>query len=290
MNGRDTMASASAAAGPPRTASVDVAGRAVRYAATGSGPPVLLLHGLERSLADWGPLQAALPGYRVLAVDLPGFGGSQPLPDWRLASLAGQVEGVLDRLGIASGVHVVGNSLGGAVAMQLAARAPARVSSLALLNSAGFGGNVSWALRVLDLPLLWRLFLRPDEGLARETERLLFHDPAFATDERVATALALARREGAARASRNMSRELGSWRGVHVGWRRELLAQVAALDTPALVVWGTHDRILPAGHFINAVAALPRARTHLFPRCGHLPQIERTAETAALLRSFWGDL
>ncbi|MFF8919233.1 alpha/beta fold hydrolase [Streptomyces sp. NPDC015032] len=121
-----------------------------------------------------GPLQAALPGYRLLAIDLPGFGQSRPLPDCRLASLAGHVEQVLDRLEAASGVHVVGNSLGGAVAMQLTVRAPARVSSLTLLNCAGFGREVTWALRILGLPLLWRLLLRPDEGSARHTERSLF--------------------------------------------------------------------------------------------------------------------
>ncbi|MEE1769998.1 alpha/beta fold hydrolase [Streptomyces sp. JV185] len=277
-------------AATPPTAFLDVAGHAVRYTAVGSGPPVLLLHGLDRSLADWAPLQAALPDHRLIAIDVPGFGRSQPLPDCRLASLSGHVERVLDGLEVASAVHVVGNSLGGAIAMQLTVHAPERVSSLTLLNSAGFGREVTWALRILDLPLLWRLLLRPDEGNARLTERSLFHDPEFATPERIAAALALARREGAARTLRQVARDLGSWRGVRSGWRAKLLAEVSALATPTLVVWGTHDRILPARHLINAASALPRARTHLFPRTGHLPQIERTAETAALLRSFWNDL
>ncbi|MFF2119454.1 alpha/beta fold hydrolase [Kitasatospora sp. NPDC058184] len=281
---------------PPETATtpptdvIDVAGRTVRYAATGSGPPVLLLHGLDRSLADWAPLQAALPGHRLIAIDVPGFGRSQPLPDCRLPSLAGHVERALDRLGLTSAVHVVGNSLGGAIAMRLAVQAPARVSSLALLNSAGFGREVTWALRVLDPPLLWRFLLRPTEGNAQFAERSLFHDPAFATPERTAAALALARREGAARTLRQVARELGSWRGVRPGWRTELLTEVSALDIPTLVVWGTHDRILPARHLVNAASALPRARTHLFPRTGHLPQIERAEETAGLLGSFWNDL
>lgn len=274
----------------PPTDFIDVAGRTVHYTATGSGPPVLLLHGLDRSLADWAPLQTALPDHRLIAIDVPGFGRSQPLPDCRLPSLAGHIERVLDRLGLTSAVHVVGNSLGGAIAMQLTAHAPARVSSLTLLNSAGFGREVTWALRILDLPLLWRLLLRPTEGNAQLAERSLFHDPDFATPERIAAALALARREGAARTLRQMARELGSWRGVRSSWRTKLLVEVSALDTPTLVVWGTHDRILPARHLINAASTLPRARTHLFPRTGHLPQIERTEETAALLSSFWNNL
>ncbi|MFF9073420.1 alpha/beta fold hydrolase [Streptomyces sp. NPDC014872] len=277
-------------AATPPTAFLDVAGRTVRYTAAGSGPPVLLLHGLDRSLADWAPLQAALPDHRLIAIDVPGFGRSQPLPDCRLASLTGHVERVLDRLEVLSTVHVVGNSLGGAIAMQLTAHAPERVASLALLNSAGFGREVTWALRILDLPLIWRLLLRPGEGNARLTERSLFHDPDFATPERIAAAVTLARREGAARPPRQVARDLGSWRGVRSDWRARLLAEISALDTPTLVVWGTHDRILPARHLINAASALPRARTHLFPRTGHLPQIERTEETAVLLSSFWNGL
>ncbi|MFF9321569.1 alpha/beta fold hydrolase [Streptomyces sp. NPDC014735] len=277
-------------AATPPTAFLDVAGRTVRCTAAGSGPPVLLLHGLDRSLADWAPLQAALPDHRLIAIDVPGFGRSQPLPDCRLASLTGHVERVLDRLEVLSTVHVVGNSLGGAIAMQLTAHAPERVASLALLNSAGFGREVTWALRILDLPLIWRLLLRPGEGNARLAERSLFHDPDFATPERIAAAVALARREGAARTLRQVARDLGSWRGVRSDWRARLLAEISALDTPTLVVWGTHDRILPARHLINAASALPRARTHLFPRTGHLPQIERTEETAVLLSSFWNGL
>ncbi|MBO0916824.1 MULTISPECIES: alpha/beta fold hydrolase [Streptomyces] len=266
---------------------VEVGGLRVRYAATGTGPPVILLHGLGRSLEDWEPLRAALSGYRLIAIDLAGFGQSQALPDCRLAALARHVEAAFDVLGVPSGAHVVGNSLGGAVAMRLAADAPARVASLALLNSAGFGRDVTWTLRILDLPLLWRLLLRPHADSALLSERSIFYDPAFATPERVALALALSRREGAAQTFRRQSHALGSWRGVRRGWREKLLTEVSALDIPTLVVWGTHDRILPATHLVNAATALPRARTHLFPRTGHMPQIERVDEVAVMLGSFW---
>lgn len=248
---------------------------------------MILLHGLGRSLEDWEPLRAALSGYRLIAIDLAGFGQSQALPDCRLAALARHVEGALDVLGVPSGAHVVGNSLGGAVAMRLAADAPARVASLALLNSAGFGRDVTWTLRILDLPLLWRLLLRPHADSALMSERSIFYDPAFATPERVALALALSRREGAAQTFRRQSHALGSWRGVRRGWREKLLTEVSELDIPTLVVWGTHDRILLTTHLVNAATALPRARTHLFPRTGHMPQIERVDEVAVMLGSFW---
>ncbi|MEO3976624.1 alpha/beta fold hydrolase [Streptomyces sp. CAU 1734] len=267
----------------------EVDGYRVRHSVTGpaGGPVVVLLHGLGRSLEDWEPLRAELPAHRVLALDLPGFGRSQPLPDLRLPALAGHVARTLDRLGVTEPAHVVGNSLGGAVAMRLAVHAPARVASLALANSAGFGREVTWALRILDLPLLWRFLLVPGERGARSAERSLHHDPSFATPERIALALELARRPGAAVTLRRVARSLGSVGGVRAGWRRELLTAVRALGIPTLVVWGSHDRILPAAHLANASAALPGARTRLFPCTGHLPQIERAGEFAALLESFW---
>ncbi|WP_433413095.1 alpha/beta fold hydrolase [Microtetraspora malaysiensis] len=268
----------------------EVDGRRVHYRVTGTGPPVVLLHGLGRSLEDWEPLRAALPGYRLLAIDLAGFGHSHPLPEPRLDSLAGHVMRTLDALDVTRAVHVVGNSLGGAVAMRLAADNPDRVASLALANSAGFGRRVTWALRVLDLPLLWRLLLRPDERTARSTELSLFYDPAFATPERVALAHELSQRPEAARTLRRVAAGLGSIRGVHPGWRRDLLMAMARLGIPTLVAWGTHDRILPAGHLINAAAALPQAHTHLFSRTGHMPQIERAEQFAALLTRFWDGL
>ncbi|MDP9869033.1 MULTISPECIES: alpha/beta fold hydrolase [Streptosporangium] len=277
---------------PPATFAMfaEVDGCRVRYRVAGTGPPVILLHGLGRSLEDWEPLRAALPGYRLLAIDLAGFGHSHPLPNPRLDSLARHVMRTLDALGVTSAVHVVGNSLGGAVGMRLAADDPGRVASLALADSAGFGRRVTWALRVLDLPLLWRLLLRPDERTARSTELSLFYDPAFATPERVALAHELSQRPEAARTLRSVAAGLGSLRGVHLGWRRDLIAAVARLGIPTLITWGTHDRILPATHLVNAATALPWARIHLFSRTGHMPQIERAEEFAALLARFWDDL
>ncbi|EFG10438.1 hydrolase [Streptomyces clavuligerus] len=164
----------------PETASVDVDGHPVRYRATGTGPPVVLLHGLGRSLEDWEPLRTALPAHRLLALDLPGFGWSPAPPEPGLGTMAEHVAGCLDRLGITAPVHLVGNSLGGAVAMRLAVRHPARVASLALAAGAGFGREVTWALRVLDLPLLWRFLPRPDRRGVRTAERSLYADRARA--------------------------------------------------------------------------------------------------------------
>jgi pimeloyl-ACP methyl ester carboxylesterase len=269
-----------------------VQGRPARYRAEGDGPPVVLLHGIGRSLEDWTEQQELLRDrFRVYSVDLAGFGKSDPLPGKHsLESLAGFVADFLDAVGETRPVHLAGNSLGGAVAMQLSVRAPERVRSLVLVNSAGFGREVTIALRLLALRPLGRLLLRPSRAGARRTERALFYDRAFVSDARINHALELARQPHAARVMLETVRGLGTFRGVREGWRRTLLDAVAKRRLPALVVWGDRDLILPALHLETARQHLPYAQTQLLTDTGHLPQIERAAEFHRMMTGFWASI
>ncbi|MFI7519599.1 alpha/beta fold hydrolase [Micromonospora globbae] len=269
---------------------VTVAGRRVRHRIDGHGEPVVLLHGIGRSLRDFTEQHTLLSErFRVHSVDLPGYGGSMPMAEpYGLPSLARFVGRYLDVVGVRRPAHLVGNSLGGAVAMQLAVTEPERVASLALVTSAGFGQEVALALRLLALRPLGRLLLRPSRASARRVERALFHDPTFVTEERIAYALEIARLPYTARVMLETLRSLGGFRGVHPRWREDLLARVAKLDVPTLVVWGDRDLILPPAHLEAARTLLPAARTHLFRDCGHLPQVERAEEFHRLLLDFWG--
>ncbi|MFU8854724.1 alpha/beta fold hydrolase [Micromonospora sp. SL1-18] len=273
----------------PPAGTVTVAGRRMRCRIAGAGPPVVLLHGIGRTLEDFAAQHELLArDHRVISLDLPGHGGSAPLDTpHTLPALASAVAGFLDAAGVADPVRLVGNSLGGAVAMRLTADQPARAASLVLVNSAGFGREVTVALRLLALRPLGRLLLRPHPAVARRTERAIFHDPAYVTEERIATALAVARQPHAAQVMLELIRSLGTWRGVRPRWREELLTMVAALDLPMLVVWGDRDLILPAHHLAVARARLPKARCHLFRDTGHMPQIERAAAFHALVTEFW---
>jgi 2-hydroxymuconate-semialdehyde hydrolase len=261
----------------------------VRQSGDPARPPVLLLHGIGRSLEDWDAQHDRLAGdHRVISVDLPGFGLSEPLPGpVTLATLADGVTATVAALGEDRPLHVMGNSLGGAVAMTMLAATPARVATLTLVNSAGFGKEVALALRILAVPGLGKpLLRRMTPRSAYRVERSLFHDRAHATRERVDFALRVAARPHNARVFLEMARELGTLRGVRAPWRETLLGQVAAHPRPTLVVWGNRDLILPAAHLTAARAAFPQAETHLFADTGHMPQIERADDFAELTRRF----
>ena len=268
---------------------VEVQGARIRYHETGAqdGPPIVLLHGIGRSLEDWALQHDRLPPtYRVISLDLPGSGLSQRMAaPASLGSLADGVSATLTTLGIEEPIHLMGNSLGGAVAMQMTVDEPGRVRTLTLVSSAGFGRTVTAALRVLGVPGLGRPLLRKmaDPRIARRTERSIFADRALITPERIETAVKIARQPDFAAVYLETARALGGVRGVAPGWRRELLPRVARLEKPTMLLWGERDLILPALHLAAAREAFPHAKSHVFPGTGHMPQIERPHEFAALV-------
>jgi NADP-dependent 3-hydroxy acid dehydrogenase YdfG/pimeloyl-ACP methyl ester carboxylesterase len=265
--------------------------RAVRVQTAGDpqNRPVLLLHGISRSLEDWSEqVQRLSQRFYVIAPDQPGFGFSARREGPAdLGALADGVAGTLAALGETRPCHVIGNSLGGAVAMQLLASHPDRVASLTLVNSAGFGAEVTPLLRMLSLPGLGRYAATHSTTAgARLMERRIFADPALATPERVEHALRIAAQPGTGAFLHELANQLGTARGVRPQWREELLAAVAAHPRPTLLIWGDRDRILPAVHLGAARRQFPDAQVHLFAGAGHMPQIERPDEFADLVTAF----
>jgi pimeloyl-ACP methyl ester carboxylesterase len=270
---------------------LDVGGLRTRVRLQGdpAARPVVLLHGIGRSLEDWDPqFDLLADGHRLIAMDLPGFGYSQRRPGpATLRSLAAGVLATLDALGETRRVHLVGNSLGGVVSMQILGDAPERVASLVLVNSGGFGKEVTYLLRMLAVPGLGKLLLRrPTRLSSLQVERALYVDKSLATRERVAHALKLGREPGAAAFMAEMTRGLGTVRGINAEWRRELLDAARQEYRPMLIIWGDKDQILPSHHFNVARQTFPAAKHHMFPDTGHMPQIERPKEFAELVRHF----
>lgn len=258
---------------------IDVAGRRTRVRVAGdpSAPPVLLLHGIGRSLEDWAAVFPLLAReYRVITLDLPGFGFSTRRPE-RATSTSfalGAME-TLDALGESRPVHVVGNSLGGAIALQLQAIASERVESLVLVDAAGFGPEVISMLRLLTVPVLAHLATaRTTRFSAKLVEKVNYSDASLATAARIEHAVEISKQPDSGALMRETARALGTIRGVRSDWRQSLLETVALHPRPTLVVWGEHDRVLPVKHVQAARSGLPHADSHIFTGVGHMPQIE----------------
>jgi 2-hydroxymuconate-semialdehyde hydrolase len=268
---------------------LNVRGTRIRVHETGdpAAPPVVLLHGIGRSLEDWSLQHPLLSGeYRVISLDMPGCGLSERFAvPTTLDVLAGGVWESLDALGETRPAHLMGNSLGGAVAMTMLAGHPDRVATLTLVNSAGFGKQVTVALRLLAVPGLGRRLLSGvNARTAPRMERQIFADRALVTPERIEMAIKVARQPDFAPVYLEIAKALGGLRGVAAPWRTDLLRRVSEHVKPTMIMWGDRDAILPSAHLAAARAAFPHARAHLFPNTGHMPQIERPEEFASLVR------
>jgi pimeloyl-ACP methyl ester carboxylesterase len=262
------------------------AGR-VSILSAGAGPDVLLcLHGLGGTKASFLPTVAALADrYRVVAMDFPGFGDSdKPIgapydSEW----FARSAFDTLDALGVDS-AHVVGNSMGGRVAIEAGLLDRSRVRSLALLSPA-----LAWLRDRRWAPVV-RL-LRPELGLLQVTPRSVTDRvvrmlvpggndgwAAAGVDEFLRAYLTPRGRAAFYAAARNIY--LDEPHGDDGFW-----ARLGGLSTDALFVWGRHDTLVPIAFMKHVERALPAAR-HVELDCGHVPQVQRPRETHAAMLDF----
>jgi pimeloyl-ACP methyl ester carboxylesterase len=257
----------------------------------GTGPDVLLLHGLGGTRASLFETAAALSGrYRVHAPDLPGFGSSSKpaLGAYNAAWFAEAMLGLMGELQIET-AHVIGNSMGGRVAIEMALSAPERVGALGLLCPA-----VAWIRRGLH-PIV-RL-LRPEFGLLPHAFRRstvasqfwsLFYDRdlidpgvgELMVDEFRRIYQSAGARCGFLASARNIYLEAPFG-------KNGFYPRLATLRPPALFIWGSHDALVPASFSRHVGKWLPSAEQVTLNRCGHVPQVECPKQTNELLLRFF---
>jgi len=265
-------------------------GHPVAYYTAGSGPVLLLIHGITSSADAWREVVPALAEhYTVVAPDLLGHGGSaKPRGDYSLGAYASGLRDLLAALGHERAT-VVGHSMGGGIAMQLAYQFPERVERMALVSSGGLGREVGLVLRAATLPgAEWVLPLitrrGPREAIGLVSGLLGRIGLRTRSDVR-GTALGLASLSDplARRAFLHTARSIIDAGGQRVSATDRLYL---AAGMPTLIIWGEHDPMIPAAHGIAAHALVPHSRLELFPDAGHYPFDEDPERFAAVLSDF----
>jgi len=239
---------------------------------------VICLHGLGSNKASFFQTVAALaPGHTVHALDLPGFGGSDKPTRGRYNArwFATSVRDYLDACEI-DRAHLIGNSMGGRVAIEIALAAPERVASLSLLTPA-------LAFRRRQLAPLIRM-LRPELALIPHplTERVVRDQfwGLFAQPERLDPAAADVAVDEFCRLYRSRAARIAFFAAARNIYLDEphgddgFYARLAGLEPPSLFVWGDTDRLIPPGFSRHVAAALPDAEQVILDDCGHVPQVE----------------
>src|SRR3712207_3086896 len=269
---------------------VEVDGLPIRYLTAGMGPPLVLLHGAGDNALDWRwvmPFLAAT--HQVYAPDLPGSPDSaRPAADYSPAFFERFAGAFVDALGVERAV-MVGNSLGGLIALRLALSEPARVRALVLVDSAGLGRAVNPAFTSVNVPgpfeaaiPFWRTPVGAYQRAWGRTALLFTHPPGSVPREWLAEQCRLALSPGYLEAHMAVLRALVS----PLGQREVLVNRLPSLKTPTLVVWGARDRVFPESQSREAVARLPEGSLALIPDCGHMPHVECPERFLAALGGF----
>ena len=265
-------------------------GHRVIYRTAGSGPPVVLIHGMVNSSRHWEQVAMRLAdAYTVVAPDLIGHGDSAtPRGDYSLGAHAASIRDLLTGIGIDKAT-IVGHSLGGGVAMQFFYQFPQRTERLALVSSGGLGREVSPLLRTAALPgasvlLSLAAHDRVLRGLRSAGEWLRGHGSARAKHLRaIERALAPLEEPGAREAFLQTLRAVIDVRGQRIS-ARDRLYLLGAM--PTLIVWGERDNTIPLAHGRAAHEAAPGSRFEVLPRAAHFPHLEDPAGLADVLLAF----
>ncbi|HEV3000853.1 MAG TPA: alpha/beta fold hydrolase [Solirubrobacteraceae bacterium] len=258
---------------------LELHGHRVIYRIAGSGPPVVLIHGMVNSSRHWERVALRLADrHTVIAPDLIGHGDSAtPRGDYSLGAHAAVIRDVLSAIGV-DRASVVGHSLGGGVAMQFFWQFPQRTERLVLVSSGGLGHEVSPLLRSMAIPGI---------GLAvaaaahpRVVDALAMSGPQA---RHVARALRPLSEPGARRAFLHTLRSVIDVRGQRVS-AADRLYLLRAL--PTLIVWGERDNTIPIEHGLAAHRAIGSSRFASLPRAAHFPHLEDPDGLARVLGDF----
>jgi pimeloyl-ACP methyl ester carboxylesterase len=264
---------------------VELPGSTVNYVEVGEGEPIVFVHGLSGCWQNW---LETLPhfgrSHRSIALDLPGFGAS-PMPSWDvdMPAYGRLIHDFCEKLGVEGGT-LVGNSMGGFVALEAATTAPERFDRLVLVSAAGIINTWNPEVRATATAWAWQTFAPTVSDLARTIvshprSRQLTLGPFVRYPNRLRADLLWEQIAGGAEcpAFGDALRTL-----IH----HDIRERLGEIEMPTMIVWGQSDRVMPLAAALSYHRRIPHSRLEIFERTGHVPQLERPARFNALLEEF----
>ena len=270
-----------ATVGPEIANKIDVAGIETNYHDQGSGSPVLLIHGSAAGVTAWANWRGLIPvlssSHRVIAPDVVGFGYTDAPKDFQynLHTWTGHLFGLLDALGIPR-VSVLGNSLGGALALKMAIDRPERIDRIVTMGSVGIPFPITDGLEAA-----WGYEPSPDK--MRRLLDFFLYDTSIISPDLVELRYRATLRPGAQE----------TFASIFPAPRQKMLDSLTlpedalrALPHQALLVHGRDDQVVPVHTSERLNQLIPNSNLHIFGKCGHWSQIEKADEFADLVQNF----
>jgi pimeloyl-ACP methyl ester carboxylesterase len=265
---------------------VDLPGASVNYVEIGEGRPIVFVHGISGSWQNW---LENLPhfgrGRRAIALDLPGFGAS-PMPSWELdmPSYGRLLHDFCEKLGI-EGATVVGNSMGGFIAVEAVTASPGRFERLVLVSAAGILNTWNPEERAVATAWAWKVFgpqyaRRSRFIVSRPRAREFVFRPFVRYPARLREDLLLEQIES------GLKQADGFGDALHAVIRHDIRERLSEIAMPTMILWGQSDRVIPMAAALSYHRRIPHSRLEIFERTGHVPQLERPARFNAVLDDF----
>lgn len=266
---------------------VELPGASVNYVEIGAGKPLLFVHGVSGCWQNWleNLPHFAAAGRRCVALDLPGFGAS-PMPAWPIGMEAyGRLlRDFGEKLGL-GGATLVGNSMGGLLAVELALAAPEAFERLVLVSAAGIVNTWRPEERAVATAWAWRRLSpffagRGRQIVARPRLRRAVFAPLVRFPDRLADDLLVEQIINGLHEADGFEPALADL------IRTDFRERLATIEMPTMIVWGLSDRVIPVAAAASYHRRIPHSRLEIFERTGHVPQLERPLRFNALLQEF----
>jgi pimeloyl-ACP methyl ester carboxylesterase len=272
---------------PPSDRYIQVAGINTRYWQMGdNGSKIILLHGGNGSIEFWLYNIATLAQYhQVYAFDMVGSGKSDcPDASYSLVYQAEFLHGFMSALKIDTAT-LIGNSMGGGVALEFTRLYPDRVDRLVLVDTMGLGQEISLGIRLITLPAIVNM-LRPGRWMIPRILRSNFHYSTPMLCEWIEFRYPIFAILGRNRVILKLGQSNFNLAGVLPQVYQSILASLPNISQKTLIIWGEFDRIIPVKHAYIAAASLPNSQLEIFPNCGHHPYLEYPAKFDRLVLEF----
>jgi pimeloyl-ACP methyl ester carboxylesterase len=251
----------------------------IHYRDEGTGPTLVLLHGVASSLHTWdGWVERLAPHYRIIRIDLPGHGltGNDPsIERYEIPYMVDKLEKFLNKLSI-DDMYLAGNSLGGYIAWNYALHRPDRVKKMVLLDAAGFTQDMPFIMNLAALPVMGELsgFMMP-KFIVDMNIKEAFGDENKVTDELQQRYFDLTMRQGNREALVNVFRTMKEQSS-----KPNLGDRVKEIQTPTLLMWGDQDEWVPLSVMKQFEEALPHSQSIVYEGVGHMPMEELPIQTS----------
>ncbi|MGW6702948.1 alpha/beta fold hydrolase [Nocardia sp. NPDC055049] len=262
----------------------------LRYHEAGEGPPLLLLHGSGPGVTGWrnfrGNLAVFAQRFRCLVLEFPGFGVSDDFGGHPMITALDAVVRFVDALGLDS-VDIIGNSMGGGVALNYAIAHPERVGKLVTIG--GIGRNLFSPGPGEGIKLLQEFTEEPTRERLIQWLHSMVYDPAMVTEELIEERWTQATDPATLDSARRMYSKAAfamMIKAMEASDAPPPWAMLHKVAAPTLITWGRDDRVSPLDMALIPMRTIPRAELHVFPHCGHWAMIERKGEFESAVLAF----